>query len=162
MKTPSTTMEQRQRRRRRHKRRSKIKEDIEPLSNFDIIKLAANLEIPHFNGVFMRDTLLKKTKGPAVQECWILNHGSSQTAGTHWSALVKNYGIAVYFDSFGKLPPPLEVVSYLGNDVQLYYNVKRYQKYGTSICGHLCLKFLHDFWQNEKKKKKYIKTRSPL
>lgn len=113
---------------------------IEPLSNYNIQILAENLNIPHFNGVFMRDTLSRKT-GSTIQECWILNHGSSRTDGTHWTALAKNYNIAFYFDSFGKLPPPLEVIDYLGIDIHLYYNVKRYQNYGTAICGHLCLKF---------------------
>lgn len=128
------------------------KEDIEALSNYDILDLAAELKIPHFHGVFMRDTLSKKT-GPAAQECWILNHGSSQSRGTHWSALAKNLDIAFYFDSFGKLAPPLEILSYLGDDINLYYNVKKYQNYGTTICGHLCLRFLYDFWEDMKKRK---------
>lgn len=132
------------------RRRRQIEENIEPLSNYDILDVAAKLKIPHFNGVFMRDTLSKK-KGPTMQECWILNHGSSQTDGTHWTALAKNYDTAYYFDSFGKLPPPLEVIEYLGDDIHLYYNAKRYQNYGTVICGHLCLKFLHDFWMHERK-----------
>lgn len=120
---------------------------IKPLSNFEILDLAKKLKIPHFYGVFMRDTLLKKSKSKS-QECWIINHGSSYTNGTHWTALAKSRNIAFYFDSFGKLPPPLEIVKYLrGSDVHLYYNVKKYQNYGTVICGHLCLKFLLDFWQ---------------
>lgn len=148
---------------RHHRRQFKTEENIEPLSNYNIIDLAAKLKIPHFHGVFMRDTLSKKTR-PAIKECWILNHGSSKTNGTHWTALAKNSNTALYFDSFGRLPPPLEVLDYLGDDVNLYYNVKRYQNYGTTICGHLCLRFLHDFWHNKpkerKRRKKPIKTHS--
>lgn len=156
-------MKQQQQQQRRQRRLKKEEKDLKPLSNFDILDLVVKLKIPHFHGVFMRDTLPKKRARPAAKECWILNHGSSQTDGTHWTALAKNYNTAFYFDSFGKLPPPLEVIIYLGDDVNLYYNVKRYQKYGTSICGHLCLRFLRDFWQSEvKKEKKYIKTRSAL
>lgn len=118
---------------------------IKPLSNYDIVELIEMLKIPHFNGVFMRDTLPKKIM--SKRECWILNHGSSSTDGTHWTALAKINNTAYYFDSFGKLPPPFEVINYLGDDVQLYYNAKKYQNYGTAICGHLCLRFLHDFWQ---------------
>lgn len=147
-----------------HRRRpKKDKEYIEPLSNYDIQDLVAKMKIPHFHGVFMRDTLSKKSN-PTAQECWILNHGSSQSDGTHWTALVKNNNVAFYFDSFGKLPPPLEVIDYLNNEddnnknnIRLYYNVKRYQNYGTTICGHLCLKFLYDFWRNENTKKKELK-----
>lgn len=129
------------------------REYIEPLSNYDILDLVVKMKIPHFHGVFMRDTLTKKPRH-AVRECWILNHGSSQSDGTHWSALAKNNGIAYYFDSFGKLPPPLEVIDYLDDTIQLYYNTKRYQNFGTTICGHLCLKFLYDFWRNASTKKK--------
>lgn len=119
---------------------------IKPLSNYDIQSLIVQLKIPNFVGVFMRDTLSRKRATPRKRECWILNHGSSQTEGSHWTALAKKNDIAFYFDSFGKLPPPLEVIDYLGANTQLYYNVKRYQHYGTAICGHLCLRFLHNFW----------------
>lgn len=76
----------------KHRRQRRFKErnpTIAPLSNFDLIDLAAKLKIPHFHGVFMRDTLSNKC-GPAVRECWILNHGSSKTDGTHWTALAKS------------------------------------------------------------------------
>lgn len=128
------------------KREEEEEEGIRPLSNYDIRNLIMKLKIPHFVGVFMRDTLLKKKTGPRIRECWILNHGSSQTEGSHWTALAKKNDVAFYFDSFGKLPPPLEVIDYLDAKTQLFYNVKRYQHYGTAICGHLCLRFLYDFW----------------
>lgn len=132
---------------RRRQLRKKERKQIEPLSNYDILDLTSKLKIPHFHGVFMRDELSKK-KGPTVRECWILNLSSSKTDGTHWTALAKNSNTVYYFDSYGKLPPPLEVLSYLGNKFDLYYNTERYQNYGTTICGHLCLRFLLDFWRN--------------
>lgn len=149
--------------RQHHQQRQFKKENTEPLSNYNILELAAKMKIPHSHGVFMRDTLSKKTQ-PAIRECWILNHGSSNTNGTHWTALAKSNNTALYFDSFGRLPPPLEVLEYLGDDIRLYYNVKQYQNYGTNIYGHLCLRFLYDFWRNEPQKRrrheKHIKTRS--
>lgn len=93
----------------------------------------------------MRDKLPKRAK---KVECWILNHDSAKSTGTHWTALVKVNNIAWYFDSFGKLLPPLEVKKYLGNKVKIFYNYKNYQKFNTFICGQLCLKFLYDFWEN--------------
>lgn len=123
---------------------------VKPLTNYDIQSLSRKLKIPHFVGVFMRDTLSKKRVKPRARECWIINHGSSQTEGSHWTALAKNYNIAFYFDSFGKLPPPLEVIDYLGPNIHIYYNAKKYQKYGSVICGHLCLKFLLNFWKKMK------------
>lgn len=124
---------------------------LKPLSNYNILDLVVKLKIPHFKGVFMRDKLLSKKSKPKAKECWILNHASSQTDGSHWTALSKTYNRAYYFDSFGKLPPPLEVINYLGDKVHLYYNAKKYQNYGTNICGHLCLRFLYDFWQQHGK-----------
>lgn len=135
----------------RRQQKAQVKEVIKPLSNHDILGLAVKLKIPHFRGVFMRDTLSKKMK-PKIRECWIINHGSSHTDGTHWTALAKNRNLAFYFDSFGKLPPPFEVTDYLSKtSVHLYYNANNYQSYGSVICGHLCLKFLHNFWQQQKK-----------
>lgn len=150
-------MSRRQRHQHRHRPRPRdlinIK-DIAPLSNFDILQLVDKLRIPHFRGVFMRDTLVKERKRMSAKECWILNHGTTCTDGTHWTALAKNNNTAFYFDSFGKLPPPLEVINYLNNNTQLYYNAKKYQNFGTAVCGHLCLRFLLDFWRQHQSKKK--------
>ena len=92
----------------------------------------------------MRDTLPKK---PLKIECWILNHDSAQSTGTHWTALAKIDKMAWYFDSFGNLRPPLEVMSYLGDGVKLVLNYHKYQNENSSQCGHLCLKFLYNFWK---------------
>lgn len=100
--------------------------------------------IPHFRGVFMRDTLPKR---PRKIECWILNHDSARSTGTHWTALVKLNNEAWYFDSFGNLLPPLEVKNYLSNKVKLMINYEKYQESNTVICGQLCLKFLQTFWR---------------
>lgn len=114
------------------------------LSNLDLEKFVKLLKIPHFRGVFMRDTLPKK---PRKIECWILNHDSAQSTGTHWTALAKINDMAWYFDSFGNLRPPLEVMIYLGARVKLVLNYKKYQNFDSVKCGHLCLKFLFNFWK---------------
>lgn len=115
------------------------------LSNHDLIKYANSLEIPHFRGVFMRDTLPKR---PKKVECWIMNLDSVRFTGTHWTALAKINNEAWYFDSFGNLLPPLEVKAYLGAKVKLVVNYKQYQHFNTLICGQLCLRFLESFWEN--------------
>lgn len=98
----------------------------------------------------MRDTLPKKAR---EVECWILNHASlkSKSIGTHWTSLVKIKNRAWYFDSFGRLPPPLEVERYLGKKVKISYNYHQYQNYDSPTCGKLCLEFLFDFWANRKR-----------
>lgn len=143
--------------RKRQIKRKRNKVVLKPLTNYEIIDLVTKLKIPYFDGVFMRDELTKKKKKKkkndltSSSECWILNHGSSRTNGTHWTALARFHNMAFYFDSFGKLPPPFEVIDYLDSNIKLYYNVKQYQNYGSSICGHLCLRFLYDFWRNKMK-----------
>lgn len=58
--------------------------------------------------------------------------------------IIKKNRCAYYFDSFGNLRPPLELIDYLGSAVNIVYNYKKYQNYDTVICGHLCIRFLYD------------------
>lgn len=114
-----------------------------PLTNYDIIEYIKQIKIPHFRGVYMRDNLPKS--GPKKNECMIINHDSVENPGTHWTSYVKTDKNVYYFDSYGKLPPPLELMNYLGSGCNIYCNYKRFQKFGTVICGHLCLQFLYEF-----------------
>lgn len=107
------------------------------MSELDIIKYAKY--IPHFRGVFMRNTLPKK---PSKRECGIVNLDISSGSGTHWVAYFKNGAFIEYYDSFGNLMPPIEIINYLGKKIK--FNHTSYQNYNTIICGHLCLKFLYD------------------
>lgn len=90
----------------------------------------------------MKDALPSK---PWSKECGIVNLDNSSNEGTHWVAYTKVHNYCEYFDSFGDLKPPVEVLNYL-NSPDLYYNYTKYQSYSTANCGHLCLKFLHGFW----------------
>lgn len=107
------------------------------LTDVDLKKFALN--IPYFRGVFMRDSL---PKHPHLRECGIINLDSSSGPGTHWVAYYKNRDKKEYFDSFGNLQPPVEVIKYLGKN--LMYNYKQEQNYDSSNCGHLCLQFLYN------------------
>lgn len=88
----------------------------------------------------MRDGLPET--GPLQNECAILNLDTSDGMGTHWVAYYKKNSNIYYFDSYGNLPPPMELVNYFGSDCTIYYNYSNFQKYGTVICGHLCIQFL--------------------
>lgn len=90
----------------------------------------------------MRDDLPKKCH---KNECGVVNLDSSEGPGTHWVAYGKRGQEIYYFDSFGDLPPPKELISYFGSDAQIYYNYLNYQKYGTVVCGQLCITFLYNF-----------------
>lgn len=86
----------------------------------------------------MKDNLPLK---PHTNESGFLNLDRMSGSGTHWTAYYKKGKRIVYFDSFGDLQPPKELVRYLGNNIK--YNEESYQTYDTFICGHLCLIFLY-------------------
>lgn len=93
----------------------------------------------------MRDSLPNSL--PKKNECMIVNHDSFANSGTHWTCFAKQDKNVYYFDSFGKLAPPLELIKYWGSECLIWYNSERYQNFNTIICGHLCLKFLHEFYK---------------
>lgn len=90
----------------------------------------------------MRDELPKRVW---KNESGIVNLDSKRGSGTHWVCYRKNKNIVKYYDSYGNLRPPPELVSYwnsnnsVGN-VTIHYNYKRQQN--VYNCGHLCLKFI--------------------
>lgn len=86
----------------------------------------------------MRNTL---PQAPKKNECAILNLDSIEGPGTHWVAYKKHGNEVEYFDSFGNLKPPKELVNYL-KSCKVKYNRDTYQRFNTYNCGHLCLKFL--------------------
>ena len=88
----------------------------------------------------MRNDLPKY--GPHKKEKAIINLDDKNGPGTHWVAYNKvNDDDVIYFDSFGNLRPPSEIVKYL-KVKNIKYNHERYQRFDTYNCGHLCLKFL--------------------
>jgi len=99
----------------------------------------------------MRDLL---PEAPKSRECGIVNLDNSRSSGTHWVAYNKNKNNIHYFDSFGNLQPPREVVKYLGHRIQ--YNYDRVQDFDTYNCGHLCLAFLLSFVENVESKPVYL------
>ena len=111
-----------------------------PLNELDLHNHAKHL--PHFRGVFMLDNLPKKCH---KYECGIVNLDISSVSGTHWVAYYKNAYDIKYFDSFGNLNPPIEIINYLGDNIK--YNYNSYQNYDSIICGHLCLHFLYNCHQ---------------
>lgn len=108
------------------------------MSDIELSKYAK--DIPHFRGVFMRDRL--PIDGPRYNESGIINLDVSSGPGSHWVAYKKRAGKVLYYDSYGDLRPPPEVMSYLRNADKIYYNPIRYQRLPYN-CGHLCLKFLN-------------------
>lgn len=88
----------------------------------------------------MKDSL---PKNPYINESAIVNLDDTTGEGTHWVCYRKIKNDVHYYDSFGNLRPPLEVVRYFGSGVNIKYNYERQQNFDTVICGHLCLRFLN-------------------
>jgi len=87
----------------------------------------------------MRTTL---SRGVRRNESGIVNLDNAEGLGTHWMAYAKKGNRAIYFDSFGNLRPPKELVQYLNNVTHIEYNRTPHQCYDQSNCGQLCLQFL--------------------
>ena len=123
----------------RKKKTTSINLPNRPLTNIDLIKYAKLMKIPYFRVVFMRNSL--PFDGPRANESAVLNLDDKNGPGTHWVAYKKIGKDVKYFDSFGDLQPPRELLAYLRVKI-VKYNHQRYQKFDTFNCGHLCLKFL--------------------
>lgn len=90
----------------------------------------------------MRNDLPKN--GPYKKEAACINLDDKDSEGSHWVCYKKINNRVMYFDSFGNLKPPLELVKYFGQGSLIQYNYERYQDYDSFQCGHLCLKFLYN------------------
>lgn len=89
----------------------------------------------------MRDALPQKAW---ENESAVINLSDSSGSGTHWVAYKKRGNRVYYYDSFGSLRPPVELISYWGEKSDVYYNYRQDQNFDTFNCGHLCLKFLSE------------------
>jgi hypothetical protein len=127
------------------------------LSGDDIYRYAKRLKLNHFRGVYMLDTLPKG--GPWKNEQSVVNLQRSSGKGSHWVAFAKHSESVYYFDSFGNLPPPPELIMYWkmsGRRVRVQYNYKRKQPFNSVQCGALCLRFLVTQNKNDNKRKQII------
>ncbi len=103
------------------------------LTNLDLEQAVRDLHIRNFRGVFMRNSLPKRSK---QKECGILNLDETSGNGTHWTCYWKDSCRVIYFDSYG-LPPPKEIVRYFSKEI--FYNSDEIQPRNSVVCGHLCL-----------------------
>jgi len=108
-------------------------------TNVQLQQLANRIRIPYFRGIFMR-TLPREVRR---NESGIVNLDNAEGPGIHWVAYTKRGNRAIYFDSFGNLRSPKELVRYLENNMtHIEYNRTPYQRYDQSNCDQLCLQFL--------------------
>ena len=84
---------------------------------------------------------------PWNEESAIVNLNNKDQPGSHWVCYVKQGNQVRYFDSFGGVPPPLEISRYLSG-CQISYNRLRHQRYSQQNCGQLCVRFLRGELRN--------------
>lgn len=92
----------------------------------------------------MRDSLPEQIRDV---ECGIVNLDNKRGEGTHWTAYIKNHKNIDYFDSYGNLRPPVELLNYFysdGGNKKIFYNYNKVQQPHSFNCGHLCLHYLYN------------------
>lgn len=90
-----------------------------------------------------RDQYKGKIKETA---CGVINLDSSSGPGTHFTCFFNSPAQknAIYFDSYGAVPPQ-EIVDFLKTSgKQIAYNFTQYQALGSSLCGYYCLFVLEE------------------
>lgn len=90
---------------------------------------------------------LPKYNSRRKHECGVINLDDISGMGTHWVGYYCKNNVCYYFDSFGNLQPPKELIDYLGNKCTIYFNYKIYQTAKTVNCGHLCMSFLYHMYE---------------
>ena len=107
-----------------------------PLTNFQISTYARELGIPHFRGVFMRDTLPR-------QPLSVVNLNTSSQPDSHWVCYYRNKSDRIYFDSYGQIVE-------IQRDLMTAIKFVRGEEANTPVCGHLCLFELKSLANGEK------------
>ena len=78
-----------------------------PLTNIELSTYAHELQIPHFRGIYMRDTL---PRYPYSTDCGIVNLNTSSQSVSH--CYYRNKNVRIYFDSYGQITH-VEIQRYL-------------------------------------------------
>ena len=93
-----------------------------PLSDPEIIDAAKKPSLYGFRGVFLRDTLPKKSK---IKRMWYFKFRFIFCDGTHWVIWFKKGEENFYFNSYG-VQPPSELIAYPKSPI--FYNSERVQQ----------------------------------
>ena len=123
------------------------------LTNFEIIKYyKINLDLMVFT---LRDNLPNKIKDGTC----VTNLDEYSDIGTHWILLyVKNNDIT-YFDSFGVVHIPKEIIKLIGRK-NVIVNIFRIQAFDSIMCGYFCIGFIN-FMLKSKSLTEYTNLFSP-
>jgi hypothetical protein len=106
------------------------------LSNYEIEDVAR-----HY-GINLIDCCMKDELPRTIKDgFYVVNlESSSQGEGTHWTTLIVQPNIAVFFDSFGA-PPSTEIVDFVKKrkGIHMAFNNEIIQDLSSENCGYFCL-----------------------
>lgn len=134
---------------------------IDLLSNFDLLNYSKLLHIPLHN-VLSKD-LFNKVK--PKEGGYIINlQDHDEGNGTHWTALVLLKDHAIYYDSFGIVPPKdiRKFVRRYSKNMPILYSTDQVQPLKSVLCGWYCLFFLYYFTvmhKNSKANARYLQNK---
>lgn len=127
---------------------------IRALSNFEIEEYCRMKGIP-LNGCFSKD-LLDDT--PMKNgDVYVLNLDSADGNGTHWTCLMKNKGIVLYYDPFGVEPPESVLAKIKNTKGRCYYSTEVNQDLDSVLCGYYCLSILKSVFRENMTFRNYLK-----
>lgn len=83
-------------------------------------------------------------------ECW--QNKCKALRGTHWTCFIKVYNTILYYDPIGNLQPFKSFVKTYGSNAKnkIFYNYTRHQNPLDYTCGHHCVKFIRQFYKENK------------
>jgi hypothetical protein len=118
------------------------------ITNYDLEKMAKSYNI-ELTGVYMKDQL---DNLPINDGNYIINLDNEKGIGTHWTALHIRDKQAIYFDSFGCVPP-LNVINFVKqrSKPKLGYNNFIIQDLKSDACGFHCIAFFLFLSQSKNK-----------
>tara|TARA_R100000951_G_C2596715_1_gene166894 strand:+ start:109 stop:615 length:507 start_codon:yes stop_codon:yes gene_type:complete len=134
---------------------------IDLLSNFDLLNYSKLLNIP-LHSVLSKDLFNKVTP---KQGGYIINlQDHDKGNGTHWTALVLLNNHAIYYDSYGIVPPSdiRKFVKRYNKKMPILYSTDQIQTLKSVLCGWFCLFFLYYFLvmhKNSKANARYLQNK---
>jgi len=108
------------------------------LTNIELFELAQKMNIK-LDDVIMKDNL-KDIPLTTNMDLIVNLESSNKGNGTHWIGLIIRKKSAMYFDSFGAIPPK-EVISFC-KGLRVGYNSYIIQDLKSTECGNYCLGYL--------------------
>jgi len=105
------------------------------LSNFDLMEMCRQLKLD-CRGVFSKDQLPKDRR---VGSYYVNMEDSEDGNGTHWVFMrIFDNGKAIYFDSYGTLPP-IEIKDFLKPFRPFATSNRHIQDNPSNKCGYFCI-----------------------